>query len=409
MKPVVAIVSKQRLTGAANGSSAYVIAIANSLSQAGYSIQLIQPSPDIFGRTPFMRFQREMSVFDRHAIRGSIGGRGLRLVTSPAIWGAAIAGALRGVLRRIGLRGDWLTDRPRPYSVATAWKKADLDFVARQVPDDAVAVIADYMFCAPAFAAAGQGMARAVIMHDLFHARDGGGKDSVALVGRDEELAMLGQAQTIFAIQEAERSFVEANVPGVEALLVPMPAEPASHSEAGEGDRILFVGSHTAPNSVGLEWFFANVWPKVLEQRPGCILEVAGTVNRAFGSDVPPNVRFLGMVPDLDQNYRRTGVVISPLTFGSGLKIKLIEAMARGKAIVATSITLQGVEDECAGALVCTDDADAFAQAVVTLASNADRRRDLADKALARATRCFAADAVHRELRDWASRAAGRA
>jgi succinoglycan biosynthesis protein ExoO len=50
-------------------------------------------------------------------------------------------------------------------------------------------------------------------------------------------------------------------------------------------------------------------------------------------------------------------VVVAPLTAGSGLKIKLVEALSRGKAIVATSVTAQGVEELVRPAVAVADDA----------------------------------------------------
>jgi succinoglycan biosynthesis protein ExoO len=130
-------------------------------------------------------------------------------------------------------------------------------------------------------------------------------------------------------------------------------------------------------------------------------LKVAGSVNRAFEGVDAPSVRFLGLVPELTLLYRDAAVVISPLTFGSGLKIKLVEALAAGKAIVATPTTLQGVTEFCAEAVVCTEDPAAFAAAVADLASSREAREALATKALACAERNFSAAKVHGDLRAW--------
>lgn len=402
MKSPIAIVSKQRLVGATNGSSAYLIAIARSLCDAGHPVHLIQPSPDIFGRTPVMRLQPEMEAFESHAIRGAQGIGNLRIVLSPAIWTAAIGGAARKLLRKAGATGRWTEDRPRPYSVATPWTGADLAFVEHHLPPGCSAVIADYIFCTPALDLAPEGSTTAIVMHDLFHARAGEGRDSVAIVSCEDEVRMLGAADTVLAIQKEEAAFVAAQVADTRAVLVPMPAEIAHEPAPGEDDRLLFVGSNTAPNTVGLGWFLENVWPILRRERPGCVLEVAGTVDRGFEGEVPQGVRFLGLVPDLAPIYRDAGVVISPLTFGSGLKIKLVEALAAGKAVVASSITLQGVADRCGDAVVCTDDAREFAGALARLAGDREARKVLAERALGCAARHFSAEIVHRELRDWA-------
>jgi succinoglycan biosynthesis protein ExoO len=91
----------------------------------------------------------------------------------------------------------------------------------------------------------------------------------------------------------------------------------------------------------------------------------------------------LGVASDLSALYASAGVVISPLYTGSGLKIKLIEAMAAGKATVGTSITAQGVRTIVRDAIVIEDDPAGFADAVVRLLGDATARRELGAAALA--------------------------
>jgi succinoglycan biosynthesis protein ExoO len=244
-------------------------------------------------------------------------------------------------------------------------------------------------------------------MHDLFHARNGEGQDSVATLKRDDEVRILSAADVVFAIQEEERRFVDTHVRSTRAVLVPMPAQVASDPSPGADDSVLFVGSNTAPNSVGLAWFLERVWPSVRLDRPNCVLNVAGTVNRAFEGRATEGVRFLGLVPDLSSLYSQAGVVISPLTFGSGLKIKLVEGLAAGKAMIVTSTTLQGVEPLCCEAVICTDDPQEFASSLVRACSDGEVRRSLACQALACATRHFSVIIAHEDLRQWAKNVAG--
>lgn len=269
-------------------------------------------------------------------------------------------------------------------------------------------VIADYAFQTPAFAAY-PGVPSAVIMHDLFHRRDGGGQDSVAVLTREQEAALLARADAAIAIQPAEAGFVRDHVPGVRPLLAPMAARPVAAPLPGADDRLLFVGSNTAPNVIGLQWFFDQVWPTIRRHRPDARLDIAGSVASAFPGGGPAGARFHGIVPRLAPLYAGAGVVISPLTFGSGLKIKLVEALAHGKAVIATSITLQGVEDICAGAVIRADDAAQFADAVVALVRGPDRRTALGASALDCARRHFSPEACHADFIAWLGEQAPRA
>lgn len=401
-RPIIAIVSKQRITGANNGSSAYLLAVAGSLSEAGFDVHLIQPSPAIAGRSPFFRLGPELGVFAAHEIRGArrIGSR--VVFADAGLWARALAGMAARLARKAGLKGALWRDRPAPYAVATDWLAADHAFLRRKLAPGTRAVIADYMFVHPAFDSAPEGAASAILMHDLFHARAAGDRDSVVTVTADEEKAMLGTADAVFAIQQAERDFLAREVPQTRAVLVPMPAFPVAAARPGRGDRVLMVGSHTAPNIEGLRDFLANAWPAIHEACPAARLQVAGTMGRAFAGESWPNVDFLGLVDDLEALYAGAGVVISPLTFGSGLKIKLVEGMAKGKAMVVSTVTLQGVEDLCEGGVVRCDDGPETAQAIVRLLGDAGARADLGERALAIARARFSAGAVHAELREWA-------
>jgi len=401
-RPIIAIVSKQRLTGANNGSSAYLLAVAQSLKDAGFDLHLIQPSPAIAGRSPFFPLGKDLDVFDRHEIRGAsrIGSRAV--FANAGVWSGALRGVIGRLARKAGLRGALWQDRPAPYSVATPWEKADHEFLRKTLAPGTKAVIADYMFVHPAFDCAPEGVATAILMHDLFHARTGGDKDSVTQVNAAEEIAMLARADSVFAIQQSERDFLAREVPGAQPILVPMPARPVARAQPGRSDRLVMVGSNTAPNIEGLRHFLAHAWPTIRAAMPKARLQVAGTMGSAFIGESWDGVDFLGLVDDLEALYAQAGVVLSPLTFGSGLKIKLVEGMAQGKAMVVSSVTLQGVEEVCAPGIIRADEGADIAQAVIDLLSDDEAREALGTKALSIAQTRFSAEAVHAELRDWA-------
>ena len=79
---------------------------------------------------------------------------------------------------------------------------------------------------------------------------------------------------------------------------------------------------------------------------------------------------------------QRPAVVISPLRAGSGLKIKFIEALSKGKAVVATTTTLQGVSDIMGGCAMISDSAPDFATMVVQLLADDGMRAELGAKGL---------------------------
>ena len=405
--PHVAFISRQRLIGRTNGSSAYLLDLASAVDQAGLTCSLIQPSPSLFGRMPILRLRPEMDVFSRHRVRGSFRLGRYLVALSPSVWTSAIHGVLAKLAKRAGVDLPWLQDRKAPYSIAMPWTSADRAYVAGNVPDGSI-VIADYIFQTEAFDAIGtKACATAIIMHDLFHRRAElvaatKVNDSVTSVSKDDEVRMLGRADLVIAIQKAEADFVLSSLPGQSVITVPMSCLAVDEPQPGQANELLFVGSNTEPNVVGLKWFYQNCWPKILNAIPDATLSVAGSVAMGMaGQAAPPSVRYLGMVDDLMPVYRRSGVVISPLTFGSGLKIKLIEAMSLGKAIVATSVTLQGVEEIAERSVVRADDPDDFASAVISLSKDDAARVRLGSEAISTAKAHFSASSAQGSFTAW--------
>ncbi|WP_174300195.1 glycosyltransferase [Caulobacter sp. S45] len=386
-KPAMVIVSRQRLVGATNGSSAYLLGLCKSLSRAGYTLHLIQPSPAVFGRWPVLRMRAEMAVFARHHLRGASRLGNVLICTNPAVWLQATREVGARALRRAGLPSAFLSAVRAPYAIAAPWTAADLIFTARHSPQGAAAVLADYAFqteVLPYVIGAGTS---AVVMHDLFSARqqqfaDRAAADATTTLERAEEIALLRMADFVLAIQKDEANAVAEDVRPSVTLVIPMGVKVRDRPQPGTGRQVLFVGSNAAPNVIGLTWFLAEVMPLVRRAMPEAELVVAGSVARAFDS-APPSVRFLGVVDSLEPIYASAAVVISPLTVGSGLKIKLVEAMAQGKAIVATSVTLQGFDPEVTrGAVICVDDAEAYATAVLDLLASPQAREGLGANAL---------------------------
>jgi len=406
-QPRVALLSRQRVVGATNGSSAYLISIAHALKDAGYAVDFIGASPKLFGRWPFFALKPETDVFASYQVRGAwrIG----RFVLSRApsrLAAAALAGAEK-VAAKLKLPIGALS-KPAEYSIAAEATRADMVFVAHAVRPNTRAVLCDYGFLTPlAPFALTPDAPTLVVMHDLFSARVRDDVDGVAMLTPAEEWRLLGQADIVLAIQQTEADAVRAALAHTETVIAPHAVRTVPAPQPGNDGSLLFVGSNTGPNISGLHWFFEACWPVIRAARPDMTLDVAGSVARAF-HDAPAGVRLLGVVPDLAPLYRDAGVVISPLRAGSGLKIKLIEAMAQGKAIVATTITMQGVEDIAQGAARVTDDPAVFAQAILDLASAPAARADLARAALACAEAHFAPRAAYAAMLTALARASAR-
>jgi succinoglycan biosynthesis protein ExoO len=229
-------------------------------------------------------------------------------------------------------------------------------------------------------------------MHDLFSIRALqferlGQSDSVTQLDITTEMGLLGQADAVIAIQQQEADVVASYLTPGRVITAPMAADCVNEPSVGEDDRLLFVGSKAAPNVDAMHWFLSEVWPQIILLRPNACFDIVGNVCSAL-VDIPAAATLHGLVDDLTPFYRRAGVVVSPLRAGSGLKIKLIEALGFGKACVVTSATCLGVEQMILGAVKISDTADSMARDVAALLADRKDRSQLAAAALniARAT-----------------------
>lgn len=408
----ICLISRQRLVGSSNGSSNYLLSLMTALREAGHQITLISPSTATFGRMPFLRLRPEMSIFDEIHVRGAWRiGKHLYIAKDPRIALSAAAAILGRFLSRFGITIPSL-DRPAPYAVAAPWTREDYLYIAQKSPRRAHIVLADYAFTTPALPYALLPSARtAVVMHDFFSARAERFReqqlaDSVASLDQAGELNLFRQADAVIAIQNVEAAEIARLLPDRQVFVAPLAARVVAEPQVGDRRTLLFVGSNTAPNVIGLQWFFRAVWPQITNVIPDVELLLAGTVASTGVAGHVSKVKVLGLVPDLDPLYARAGVVISPLTVGSGLKIKLIEALGQGKAIVATRVTTEGCEGQVVQSIFECDDASDFANAVIRLLSNDALRLRKACEALAVARRLYAPEACYGDLLKFADRSA---
>lgn len=156
----------------------------------------------------------------------------------------------------------------------------------------------------------------------------------------------------------------------------PAPAR-APARPAADGGVLLFVGLLTyEPNRDGVAWFAREVLPLVRARRPAVRFRVVGD----HGADVVdavggiPGVELTGEVPDVTAELAEASVVVVPLRFGGGTRIKVLEAFAHGVPVVSTTVGCEGLDVEDGRHVVLADDAPSLAAACLGLLENPDRR-----------------------------------
>ncbi len=136
------------------------------------------------------------------------------------------------------------------------------------------------------------------------------------------------------------------------------------------------------PNLLGLEWFLENCWLTILKAIPEAKLYLAG---RNFPYDWKQkkikNVVMIGEVENASSFIQSKQVMICPLHVGSGIRVKLMEGMSFGKAIVSTTIGAEGLPVENGKNIFIADEAPVFANYVIQLLSNVELRNNFETEA----------------------------
>lgn len=295
-------------------------------------------------------------------------------------WGAAV-GAARRALRFAGVDAAYYStlDRFRDRDFLRALRRLDLR------PD---AVVVEYVMDSWAFAAFPPAARRVLDTHDAFADRhkgyvQRGVRDYWVSLRPESENAGFRRADVVLAIQEEEAARFARQLAADGRAPNPQVAVVGHLLDVGTPDvrycidhSAVFLASDNPANRNALHAFLEHVLPRVLREVPHFDLKLAGSICAAV--DAVKNVTKLGWVEDVREVFARAPVAVNPMLAGTGVSIKLLEAMASGVPAVSTATGARGLPESLRrGVDVVPDgDAPAFAASLVRLATSAELRQD---------------------------------
>jgi polysaccharide biosynthesis protein PslH len=219
------------------------------------------------------------------------------------------------------------------------------------------------------------------IINRILHALD-------RLAWRRYEPTLLAQVQATVVFTDADRRVVERLAPRARVVVIPfgtlVPDQPLDPI-GGPPPRLVFVGNYLHPPNIQAALRLAHsIFPAVRARVPGVQLELVGDhppteLVRLAG----PDLSITGRVADVRPYLDHAAVVVAPLTSGGGMRVKVLEALASGKALVVSSLAAEGLDVQDGQQLSIANTEADFVDRTVELLVDPARRAALATRARA--------------------------
>lgn len=208
---------------------------------------------------------------------------------------------------------------------------------------------------------------------------------------RRYERRLLGSVDAVVVFTDADRDTMAlAAPPGLPIETIPFGVSPLPDAGgvAERADTVLFVGSFVHPPNVDAAMrLVTGIHPRLRELRREARLVVVGEQPpAALVARAGDGVEIAGRVPAVAPYLAEAAVVLVPIRLGGGMRVKVQEALAAGKAVVSSSRALAGLSVRDGEHVVVAESDEAFAERTAELLGDPERRA-----ALGRAARAWAA------------------
>lgn len=200
------------------------------------------------------------------------------------------------------------------------------------------------------------------------------------------EIGVLNKVDGVVAITPVDARNLDRLSHSTNIISVPfgikldsLPENPVQPAEAS----LFHIGSmNWFPNEESIKWMISEVWPMVTQRLPEVELHLAGRYMPEWLRKLSvPRIIVDGEVPDVWEYMQRFSIMVVPLFSGSGIRIKIVEAMAAGKAIITTAIGAEGINYENGQHLLIAKDARSFTDAIIKLCNDSVLRETLGKNA----------------------------
>ena len=203
------------------------------------------------------------------------------------------------------------------------------------------------------------------------------------------ERSVIRQVQAVVVFTESDRKviapFASEQTPVIRiplgTVISERPLDPIGRPPVS----LLFVGNFVhPPNADAAVRLIADIFPPLQAHFPGLVLQIVGDqptpLMRRLAND---KIIVTGRVPDITPYLDAAAVVVVPLRLGGGMRVKVLEALAAGKAVIASPLAIEGFDVTAGEHVMLADTDQQFHEAIVELLADPDKRSSLASRARA--------------------------
>ena len=191
---------------------------------------------------------------------------------------------------------------------------------------------------------------------------------------KKHESKILNSADLLVAISEKDQKLLLKLNPGIRSIVIPAGVDSDNYPESQDPEypSLFFIGSlDWMPNQEGLIWFLENVWPEV-QKSSQVKFHIAGRNAPGWMEKKirTKDVIFHGEIEDAHDFMNKYAIMISPIFSGSGIRIKILEAMMMGKVVISTRMGSEGISYTHGENILLADDPSTFAKFIIDYGTN---------------------------------------
>ncbi len=386
----VDILVQRQLDTVSTGNGAYLETFLRVIKSAGLNVRIVFAPCHSFGNRPWAGVHPRLEEhIDEIVWPGSIKIGNLFWSYAPRVWWRFAIRILKALAHRVGwqiLVPSYL-GRPLIGSDERAMAK-----VSNQDPGDIT--IAEYSSMGPVLKRLTSKTRTGVLMHDLLSDRgkiwrEQGSAPDLYEVSYEQEADWCASAELMIYASANELEKLQAALPNSKAVwLRPEPPKYGETTASGV-PRVVFLGTVHGGNTDALHHFLKDIWPLVLERKPDIEFWVVGSTGSVLSDEEKSlaGVKVLGRVERLEDIGGGNSIGIAPTRLATGVSIKVAEYLMLDMSCVAYPLAVEGFKSNLDHLLNLTDTPETFANAILDLIEDDEKRLKQASRAREEAAR----------------------